>query len=108
MDTVTQALLGAAVGQACFSHRLGRRAVVWGAVGGILPDLDVLTIAVEGPFAEFKYHRGITHSLWFGPVVGPALGWLVVALSTLARPQRSRALVGLDGAVRRWRSSPIR
>jgi inner membrane protein len=76
MDTVTQALLGAAVGQACFSHRLGRRAALWGAVGGVLPDLDVLAVAVDGPFAEFKYHRGVTHSLWFGPVVGPALGWL--------------------------------
>jgi len=76
MDTVTQALLGAAVGQTAFSHRLGRRAVVWGAVGGVIPDLDVLAIAVQGPFAEFRYHRGITHSLCFGPVVGPLLGWL--------------------------------
>jgi inner membrane protein len=76
VDTVSQALLGAAVGQACFSHRLGRRAALWGAVGGILPDLDVLTVAVQGPFAEFKYHRGVTHALWFGPVVGPFLGWL--------------------------------
>jgi inner membrane protein len=77
MDTVTQALLGAAVGQAGFSHRLGRRALVWGALGGVLPDLDVLAIAVDGPFAEFRYHRGITHSLFFGPVVGPLLGWLL-------------------------------
>ncbi len=77
METVTQALLGAAVGQAGFSHRLGRRALVWGAVAGVLPDLDVLAIAVAGPFAEFRYHRGITHSLFFGPVVGPLLGWLL-------------------------------
>lgn len=77
MDTVTQALLGAVVGQAGFSHRLGRRAVVWGAVGGILPDLDVVAVAFGGPFAEFRYHRGITHSLCFGPVVGPLLGWLM-------------------------------
>jgi inner membrane protein len=77
MDTVTQALLGAAVGQAGFSQRLGRRALVWGAVGGVIPDLDVLAIAVDEPFAEFRYHRGITHSLLFGPVVGPLLGWLM-------------------------------
>ena len=76
MDTVTQALLGAAVGQAGFSHLLGRRALVWGAIGGVIPDLDVLAVAIDGPFAEFKYHRGITHSLWFGPVLGPLLGWL--------------------------------
>ena len=77
MDTVTQALLGAAVGQAGFSQKLGRRALVWGAVGGLLPDLDVLVMAGGDPFAEFVYHRGSTHSLWFGPVAGPILGWLI-------------------------------
>ncbi|MCS5638627.1 MAG: metal-dependent hydrolase [Myxococcota bacterium] len=75
MDTATQALLGAVVGQAGFSHKLGRRALVFGAVGGLLPDLDVLVMASQGPFAEFVYHRGSTHALWFGPVVGPLLGW---------------------------------
>ena len=74
MDTATQALLGAVVGQAGFSHRLGRRALVFGAVGGLLPDLDVVAMASHGPFAEFTYHRGTTHALWFGPVVGPVLG----------------------------------
>ncbi len=77
MDTVSQGLLGAVVGQAGFSQKLGRRALVWGAVGGLLPDLDVLVMATHGPFAEFVYHRGSTHSLWFGPVVGPAIGWAI-------------------------------
>lgn len=75
MDTATQALLGAVVGQAGFSHKLGRRALVWGAVGGLLPDLDVAVMAAGDPFAEFVYHRGSTHALWFGPVVGPMIGW---------------------------------
>ncbi len=73
MDTLTQGLLGATFGQACFGHRLGRRAVVWGAVGGVLPDLDLVASAT-GPMGEFLYHRGPTHALWFGPVVGTALG----------------------------------
>jgi inner membrane protein len=77
MDTATQALLGAVVGQAGFSHKLGRRAVAWGAVGGLLPDLDVLALVTHGPFGEFLYHRGLTHALWFGPVVGPVLGYAV-------------------------------
>ncbi|HIF98886.1 MAG TPA: metal-dependent hydrolase [Myxococcales bacterium] len=77
MDTVTQALLGAAVGQAGFSQKLGRRALVWGAIGGLLPDLDVLVMAGSDPFAEFVYHRGFTHSLWFGPVAGPIIGWAI-------------------------------
>jgi inner membrane protein len=77
MDTATQALLGAVVGQAGFSHKLGRRAVAWGAVGGLLPDLDVLAAVTHGPFGEFLYHRGFTHALCFGPVVGPVLGYAV-------------------------------
>ena len=39
MDTPTQALLGAVVGQAFFGEKLGRRAVVWGALGGAFPDV---------------------------------------------------------------------
>jgi inner membrane protein len=77
VDTATQALLGAVVGQAGFSHKLGRRAVVWGAVGGLLPDLDVLAVVTHGPFGEFLYHRGFTHALWFGPALGPILGYAV-------------------------------
>ena len=46
MDTATQALLGAVVGQATFSHRLGGRAMVFGAVGGLLPDLDVIAMVL--------------------------------------------------------------
>ena len=75
MDPVSQALLGAACGQVAFADRLGRRALAWGAVAGVLPDLDVVAIATHGPFGEFLYHRGPTHALWFGPVVGPGLGW---------------------------------
>ena len=77
MDTATQALLGTVVGQACFSHKLGRRALAFGAVGGLLPDLDVIVMASHGPFAEFVYHRGSTHAIWFGPVAGPLLGWAI-------------------------------
>ncbi len=77
MDTATQALLGATIAQAGFRHRLGGRALWWGAAGGLLPDLDVVAVATHGPFGEMLYHRGFTHSLWFGPVVGPLLGWAV-------------------------------
>jgi inner membrane protein len=76
MDLITQAVLGAAVGQAIGTRKLGRQAVIWGAIGGMIPDLDVL-IGLRGPLYEIIYHRGLTHSLWFGPVVGTILGWLL-------------------------------
>ena len=42
MDTVTQIGLGAAVGEAVLGKQIGRRALLWGGICGLLPDLDVL------------------------------------------------------------------
>lgn len=77
MDTVTQMLLGATVAQAGFRRRLGRRALAVGAAVALLPDLDVVAGWIGGPFANWVHHRGLTHSLLFGPPVGLLLGWLV-------------------------------
>jgi inner membrane protein len=74
MDTITQRLLGAVVGQAGFRRTLGGRAVVAGALLAAVPDLDVMA-GLFGPYANWLHHRGITHSIFFGPVVGPLFGW---------------------------------
>ena len=99
MDTVTQGLLGAACGQALFAKTLGRRALAWGAVGGLIPDLDMAVIPLLGPLAEFRYHRSLTHSLFFGPVVGVVLGYvahrLAVRRGGLGRAGPLSAWVGL-------------
>ncbi len=77
MDFITQGLFGAAVGEAVCGHKLGRRATLWGAFGGLLPDLDVFASSLMGPTAHMTFHRGPTHALWFGPVVGTMLGYAV-------------------------------
>lgn len=77
MDPFSQAALGAVVGQAVGHRALGYRAAVYGALAGALPDIDVF-FSVNGDFVDqLVSHRGITHSLLFAPVVGPALGWLI-------------------------------
>jgi inner membrane protein len=75
MEPFTQALLGAATAELVAGRRLGRRALGWGAVVGMSPDLDVVLAPLHHGYGEWLYHRGTTHSLWFGFVVGPALGW---------------------------------
>lgn len=75
MDTVTQMLFGATVAQAGFRRSLGRGALAAGAVLGLVPDLDVAVGWAAGPFAGWEHHRGLTHSLLFGPVVGPVFGY---------------------------------
>ncbi|EWY38771.1 metal-dependent hydrolase [Skermanella stibiiresistens SB22] len=76
MDSITQGLLGAVVGQVGFRRTLGRKAMVAGALLGTVPDLDVVA-SLLGPYANWLYHRGITHSIFFGPVVGPLFGWAI-------------------------------
>lgn len=74
MDTITQAVLGAAIAEAGWRKDLGKKAIWMGIIGGLLPDLDILAAAVD-PWAEVMYHRGFTHSLFFAPLVAPILGW---------------------------------
>lgn len=78
MDLITQGLLGAVVGQVGFSRTLGlRRATLWGAVIGMLPDIDVIfKFFSHNPMAEQLYHRGFTHSLFFAPLVAPVAALL--------------------------------
>ena len=75
MDSLTQVALGAAVGEAVAGPRLGRRAALWGAVAGTIPDLDVLAYPFLDPAGQLIVHRGLTHGLAFGLVAGAALGW---------------------------------
>ncbi len=77
MEPVTQALLGAATAELVAGRRLPGRALGWGAVVGMSPDLDVLLGPLHGGYGEWLYHRGTTHSLWFGFVAGPLIGWLL-------------------------------
>ncbi|MEQ9518972.1 MAG: metal-dependent hydrolase [Parvibaculum sp.] len=73
MDTITQAVFGAVVGQAGFQSKLGWRALAAGAALATVPDLDVFA-SLSDPLSEWEHHRGITHSLFFGPVLGPLFG----------------------------------
>lgn len=70
MDPLTQGLLGAAATQAVLGHRLGKRAWLIGAVGGMAADLDVLIRSPDDPLLGWRFHRHFTHSLAFIPVGG--------------------------------------
>ncbi|MEM9176535.1 MAG: metal-dependent hydrolase [Myxococcota bacterium] len=77
MEPVTQALLGAATAELVAGKTLRGRALGWGALVGMSPDLDVLLGPLHDGYGGWLYHRGTTHSLWFGFVAGPLLGYLL-------------------------------
>jgi inner membrane protein len=79
MDPLTHALLGATVAQATLGPRLGRKAWMLGALGGVLPDADILISSASDPLLAIEYHRHFTHAFAFIPVGGllAAAPWLV-------------------------------
>jgi inner membrane protein len=77
MDTVTQITLGAAVGEAVLGKKIGNKAPLWGAVLGVVPDLDVLVNPFVSEMQALAIHRGISHSLFFSIVAAPLIGWLL-------------------------------
>ncbi len=77
MDSLTQIILGAAVGEACLGKRIGNRAMLWGAIAGTIPDLDVISNLWLTPLQGLVAHRGITHSLFFAIVFSFIIAWLV-------------------------------
>lgn len=77
MDSLTQIALGAAVGEAVLGRKVGRRAALWGAVLGTVPDLDVF-IPLGDPVADFTYHRSFSHSLIVLTLLSPGFAWLIM------------------------------
>jgi inner membrane protein len=77
MDSVTQFVLGAAVGEAALGKHLGRKAMLWGGLLGTVPDLDVF-IPMGSAVADFTYHRSFSHSLFVLAALTPFFAWLGV------------------------------
>ncbi|HSA58580.1 MAG TPA: metal-dependent hydrolase [bacterium] len=75
MDTLTQGLLGAAAAQALTQKRIGKKALLAGALGGMAADLDVFIYSPSDPMLGVTLHRHFTHALLFIPA-----GALIVAL----------------------------
>lgn len=77
MDSLTQITLGAALGEAVLGKKVGRRAMLWGAIGGTIPDMDVFAGFSGDGIGALAFHRAITHSGAFTLAIPFLLGWLV-------------------------------
>ncbi len=77
MDSLTQIVLGAAVGEVVLGRKVGNKAILWGAIAGTIPDLDVLARSLFDPLRANELHRGFTHSILFSAAMAPVLAiWL--------------------------------
>ncbi len=84
MDSLTQIVLGAAVGEAVLGNKVGNKAMLYGAIAGTIPDLDTFAGAFIDPITAIEIHRGFTHSIIFSMLFAPVFGWLVSKIEKMA------------------------
>lgn len=77
MDSLTQIVLGGAVGELLLGKKLGNKAILWGAIAGTIPDLDTIPGQFMGTVDRLSIHRGFSHSIIFAILLAPLLAWLV-------------------------------
>lgn len=77
MDSLTQIVLGAAVGEVVLGRKVGNKAMIYGAVAGTIPDLDVFVGNFYDTVTALEIHRGFSHSLVFSILAAPIFGFIV-------------------------------
>ncbi|MGC6430430.1 MAG: metal-dependent hydrolase [Jejuia sp.] len=89
MDSLTQIVLGAACGEAVLGKKIGNKALLFGAIGGTIPDLDVLVGGwlYGNEIDAMLFHRGFMHSILFSVLASFLLGWLVHKLYDFSKRQ---------------------
>ena len=106
MDTVTHIVLGAAIGEVLAGEKLGKKALLIGAIAANLPDIDFVASFWLDSARDVWFHRGITHSLLFVVVISLLLAWVAGRLggsgqaSRLAGPGHPSRVDGSDRASR--------
>ncbi|MBJ6367307.1 metal-dependent hydrolase [Snuella sedimenti] len=78
MDSLTQIVLGAACGEAVLGKKIGNKALLFGAIGGTIPDLDVYVgnLLYGNAIDAMLFHRGFMHSILFSVIGAFCFGWL--------------------------------
>ncbi len=67
MGSLTQIVLGAACGEAILGKKIGYKAMLFGAIDGTIPDLDVIfkKLFFQNNIDHLAFHRGFMHSVIF-------------------------------------------
>ena len=94
MDSISQIVLGASIAHLTLGEKLGRRALLVGAVVATLPDLDVL-VPYDDAIESFTYHRSWSHSLLVLSLFSTLVAWFLQKVCRSTSIPYSRWLLGM-------------
>ncbi|TWO33081.1 metal-dependent hydrolase [Seonamhaeicola sediminis] len=94
MDSLTQIVLGAACGEAVLGKKIGNKALLFGAIGGTIPDLDVFVGSwlYGNEIDAMLFHRGFMHSILFSVFAAIGFGWLTFKFYDSGRRKHTTTL----------------
>ncbi|MBA6155993.1 metal-dependent hydrolase [Tenacibaculum sp. S7007] len=94
MDSLTQIVLGAACGEIALGKKIGNRALLFGAIGGTIPDLDVFigSWLYGNEIDAMAFHRGFMHSIVFAILAPFLFGWITHKLYNTGKRIRTTNL----------------
>jgi len=75
LDTLTHTVLGACIGEAIAGKKLGKKAMLIGAIANNIPDIDVVSSFWLRSPDSLLAHRGFTHSILFLILFAPAASY---------------------------------
>ncbi len=87
MDSLTHIALGACIGEAFLGKKLGKRAMLLGAIAQSIPDIDFLASFFIAPPGSLLAHRGFTHSILFAVLISVLMA---LAAERIHRPHNIR------------------
>ncbi len=76
MDSLTHIAIGACIGELFLGKKIGRKAMLYGAIAASLPDIDFVASAWLNTPDDLMAHRGFTHSFFFAFIVVAGLAFL--------------------------------
>lgn len=73
MDSLTHIVLGACIGEIVAGKKLGKKAMILGAIAQSIPDIDAVAGFWLSEVDDIVTHRSLTHSILFAVIVSWAL-----------------------------------
>ena len=94
MDSLTQIVLGAACGEIVLGKKIGNKALLFGAIGGTIPDLDVFIgrFLYGNEIQAMAFHRGFMHSIVFAIFGAFLFGWITYKLYNSGKRKETTTL----------------
>lgn len=93
MDSITQAALGAAIGEAVLGKKIGNKAMALGAAVATIPDLDIVFLPLFDQVQRISIHRGYSHSIVGVFLLSLLLAWLFSKWKKLGEVSKTRWFV---------------